>query len=91
MSTAAEFSCDRCGACCRQVDHAPETIFLDRGDGVCCHYDEDQRLCSIYEWRPAICRVEHQYFSHYRHLIDWPKFVRINQSACEILKSRLPE
>lgn len=91
MSHMGAFPCDRCGACCQQVDRASETEFLDRGDGICRHYDEAQKLCSNYESRPDICRVDQQFFSNYRRLMDWSEFVRINLAACEVLKARVTE
>ena len=81
------FPCDRCGACCQQVNRASETVFLYRGDGICRHYDANQKLCSIYDSRPDICRVDQQFFSNYKDLMDWSEFVRINLAACEILKT----
>ena len=84
MST--EFPCERCGACCRNVDKAQETSFLDRGDGACRHYDDRLKLCSIYESRPDICRVDLQFAINYRQLMDWSSFVRLNLDACEALQ-----
>ena len=87
MTQVGAFPCDRCGACCRQVHRSPETIFMDRGDGICRHYNENQHLCNIYESRPDICRVEQQYFASYQAIMDWPEFVRINLAACDVLKN----
>lgn len=87
MSGLPEFPCERCGACCRNVDKAEETRFLDRGDGSCRHYDDQFKICSIYESRPAICRVEHQFVIHYHHFMDWPEFIRLNMAACTSLQA----
>ncbi len=86
MSGLSEFPCERCGACCRNVDKAEETRFLDRGNGSCRHYDDGLKLCSIYESRPEICRVEHQFVTNYRQLMDWTEFVRLNVVACQALQ-----
>lgn len=49
------FPCTKCGACCRLVGTLdPE---LDRGDLVC-KYLGDDNLCTVYETRPRICRVD---------------------------------
>ncbi|EMT5586590.1 TPA: YkgJ family cysteine cluster protein [Providencia stuartii] len=79
------FPCDKCGACCRHVDRANETQFLDRGDGICKHYNEISMLCTIYEERPDICRVDKQYLLHYHDQYTWHEFVEVNRIACEII------
>ena len=49
------FKCSGCGECCRHISEIlPD---FDTGEGVCCYLSEDG-LCSIYEERPIICRVE---------------------------------
>ena len=79
------FPCTQCGACCRHVDLAEETRFLDRGDGTCQHYDGVTSACRIYSSRPEICRVEQYYERHYVHLYSWEQFVELNQQACRRL------
>lgn len=86
--TSLQFPCERCGACCRNVDKAQETHSLDRGDGVCRHYDDQLKLCSIYESRPEICRVDYQFVTNYRTLMDWPTFVKLNLDACNRLQQQ---
>lgn len=88
MTGTEEFPCDRCGACCRHVDMAPETKFLDRGDGACQHYDDTSKLCTIYASRPEVCRVDVQFDRHFRDSMAWPEFVKLNLQACEALKLR---
>ena len=79
------FECNKCGACCRKVHKAPETMHLDRGDGVCWHYDSEIKQCRIYEARPDICRVGLQYVLNYSERFTWEEFCRLNQLACSIL------
>ena len=79
------FPCNRCGACCRNVHLAKETRFLDRGDGCCRHYDELTQLCSVYENRPSICRVDEQYAINYQPFMTWEAFVEVNVQACNKL------
>lgn len=79
------FPCNRCGACCRNVHLAIETQFLDRGDGCCRSYDIDTQLCTIYENRPTICRVDEQYEINYQKLMSWDDFVVLNMEACKKL------
>lgn len=58
----------------------------ERCGTCCCHYDDQLKLCSIYESRPEICRVEYQFVTNYRQLMDWTEFVRLNVVACEALQ-----
>lgn len=58
MMLTPEFPYHQCGACCRHVDRASETQFLDRGDGICRCYQIETKLCTIDETRPLICQVE---------------------------------
>ena len=52
------FPCSKCGQCCKKVGLTPLAKDLDRGDGVCRHYDGATRLCRIYQERPLLCRVD---------------------------------
>lgn len=79
------FPCNNCGACCKSIRLSKQTDWLDRGDGVCRHFDETQNICTIYENRPEICNVHLMYERHYKTQFDWSEFVLINQKACEIL------
>lgn len=81
------FPCYRCGACCRHVDLAELTRFLDRGDGICRHYDEAGKSCGIYEHRPDICCIDRQYQLHYSKQYSWKDFVRLNLQACAQLEA----
>ncbi len=79
------FPCDKCGACCRHVNRAKETQFLDRNDGICRYYDENNKLCTIYLERPDICRVDKQYDLNYSKKYTWDEFIELNRIACRII------
>lgn len=79
------FPCSSCGACCKSIQLSPLTAWLDRGDGVCKHFDDTENVCSIYESRPEICNVRVMYDKHYKNCCDWTEFVFINQQVCEEL------
>ncbi|WP_455810544.1 YkgJ family cysteine cluster protein [Pseudomonas graminis] len=79
------FPCNACGKCCRRVGASAETAFLDRGDGICRHFQEDTHLCTIYETRPLVCRVEDYYRARLKDVIAWDEFVRLNVDICEKL------
>ena len=53
------FICDKCGECCRHLERSDVYSDLNRGDGVCIYLTGD--LCSIYEQRPLLCRVDECY------------------------------
>lgn len=90
MNRSIPFPCDQCGACCKNVHRAVETHDLDRGDGVCRHLDEQTNLCSIYNDRPEICRVDLQYELNYKQLYSWEQFIEINVASCDYLKKITP-
>lgn len=79
------FPCTACGKCCRNVGQSEQTAFLDRGDGVCYHFNEQTNLCSIYENRPLVCRVEEYYKTYLSDIYEWDEFVKINLEICEKL------
>nr|WP_089418294.1 YkgJ family cysteine cluster protein [Vitreoscilla filiformis] len=82
------FPCTRCGACCRSVHLSPLTKWLDKGDGVCIHFEEKTALCSIYEDRPEICRIDLHYEKNYKGVISWLDFCHINEQCCEKLSNQ---
>lgn len=86
MKLHPPFPCNQCGACCRHVNRARETQFLNRGDGVCRHYQATSHLCAIYDKRPQICRVESQYLLNYQRQYSWQAFIELNRKACLILE-----
>ncbi|WP_423837713.1 YkgJ family cysteine cluster protein [Thalassolituus oleivorans] len=80
------FPCDQCGACCKNVGLSAELDFLNRGDGICKFLDMEKNLCSVYENRPSICRIDQQYKENYIKLYSWDEFIEINLSVCDSLK-----
>lgn len=84
-SNLEPFPCTACGKCCRHVDKSEQTAFLSRGDGVCQFFDETTNLCTIYEERPLVCRVEDYYSTYLADKISWEEFVKLNLEVCERL------
>lgn len=78
-----EFPCTSCGKCCRNVSLSKQTAFLDRGDSICRYFNEDTNLCTIYNQRPLVCRVEDYYDVFLSDKYDWDEFVEINLKACD--------
>ncbi len=83
------FPCTQCGKCCTNVDLAPETALLDRGDGVCRFLDTNTKLCGIYESRPDICRIDLQFRRNYSQQFSWEQFIELNLQVCETLPLKL--
>ncbi|AKQ31378.1 MULTISPECIES: YkgJ family cysteine cluster protein [Acinetobacter] len=79
------FPCTQCGACCRHVTLSELTIYLDRGDGICRHHDTGTHLCTIYEQRPDVCRVDTYYEQHFKRQYTWGEFIELNLIACKQL------
>ena len=86
MNDTIPFPCSSCGQCCRRVSHSNQTKYLDGGDGVCRYLDKQSNLCSIYEDRPLVCRVEDYYQEFLQDKITWISFVEMNVKVCEILQ-----
>lgn len=86
LTVPKPFPCDACGLCCRRVNESVETAFLDRSDGVCRHFDELTHLCTIYDDRPLVCRVEDYYQAYLSSAVSWDAFVDINVGICNELQ-----
>lgn len=83
--TTKEFPCTACGKCCRNVGLSKQTDFLDRGDSICKYFNEYTNLCTIYDQRPLVCRVEDYYDVFLSDKYEWNEFVDINLKICESL------
>lgn len=79
------FECKQCGNCCRHLDRSELYKDLDRGDGVC-RYLKDN-LCSIYEDRPLLCRIEESYNEVFSEVYMKEEYYRLNEEACRNIQS----
>ena len=86
MNKLSPFPCTACGQCCCRVHLSEQTQFLDRGDGICRHFDEQTNLCTIYETRPLVCRVEDYYKVYLDEQLEWSEFVEVNLAVCKLLQ-----
>lgn len=82
------FPCTRCGECCRRVNQADETKWLDRGDGICRHFDVLSKLCYIYHERPQICRVDEMFYALFYHRMNKDEFYRLNADSCNLMQEQ---
>lgn len=78
------FPCDQCGACCRNLHLSPLYAELDRGDGVCKYLSGN--LCSIYESRPLLCRIDESYEKFFKEVMSLEEYYQLNHDACQLLK-----
>ncbi|MCD3245451.1 YkgJ family cysteine cluster protein [Clostridium botulinum C] len=81
------FICDKCGECCRNLDKSPIYEELHNGDGICKYLNGN--LCSIYEKRPLLCRVDESYSAFFKNIISINEYYKINYRYCIKLKNKL--
>lgn len=80
----SSFQCDKCGICCRNIGRIPQLKEYDDGKGACKYLQNN--LCSIYEDRPEICRVDVMYDRYFRELYSKDEFYEMNYEGCRELK-----
>lgn len=80
------FKCDSCGLCCRNLAKNPIYSDLDRGDGVCIYFNEENNLCNVYEKRPDKCNIEKIYELFFAKDISKEDYYKLNYGACQKLK-----
>lgn len=80
------FSCDCCGKCCMNLGESELYRDLDRGDGVCLHFDLKSHLCRIYAKRPDKCNVDKSYNLFFRDIMSKEQYYQLNYKACMKLK-----
>ena len=78
------FKCSQCGECCKHLDRSELYRELDRGDGVCRYLSGN--LCSIYENRPLLCRIDESYDKYFSEIYTRDEYYRLNEQACKILQ-----
>ncbi|MBC8580132.1 CxxCxxCC domain-containing protein [Zhenhengia yiwuensis] len=83
------FKCDKCGCCCMKVGQSAVYATLDRGDGVCMYFNDELRLCNIYEIRPTMCNVDKVYTILFKSKIEKEEYYKMNRKYCEQFKSAL--
>lgn len=78
------FECSKCGECCRHLSLSDLYRELDRGDGVCKYLSGN--LCSIYESRPVLCRVDESFDLFFQGNMSRAEYYRLNYEACKKMK-----
>ena len=78
------FKCDKCGMCCKNVGNSPIYEELDDGTGKCRFLKGN--LCSIYNNRPILCRVDECYDLYFKDKMTKEEYYKQNYEVCNILK-----
>ena len=78
------FVCDMCGECCKNLDKSPIYSELDKGDGICKYLVDN--LCSNYDNRPLLCRVDESYEAFFKDIYSIDEYYRLNYEVCIKLK-----
>lgn len=81
------FRCDKCGECCKKLNKSSVYDELHNGDGVCRYLVGN--LCSIYEDRPLLCRIDESYKILFKEHMDKSKYYKLNYKFCNKLKKQL--
>ena len=76
------FKCDKCGICCKSLAGNPIYKDLDRGDGTCMYLKDN--LCSIYEQRPILCRVDDAYNKYFKQRMSLEEYYNENYKICKL-------
>lgn len=82
------FRCDCCGLCCMNLHGSDLYDDLNRGDGICCFFDEKTKLCTIYENRPDKCNIDRMYELIFKDSMSREQYYQMNYDACNELKKR---
>lgn len=78
------FRCEQCGACCRNLNKSPIYAELDTGGGVCKYLRGN--LCSIYDSRPLLCRIDACYEVFFKTRYSLEEYYQLNYQICRNLK-----
>ena len=78
------FECNKCGLCCRNLKRSDIYKELDRGDGICKYLDGN--LCSVYDDRPLLCRVDESYDLLFLDKLSKEEYYELNYKACKELQ-----
>lgn len=83
------FECDKCGACCMNLENSHIYDELDRGDGVCKFFNMETKLCTIYDERPLMCNVDKAFETFFKESMTKGEYYELNYNACKKLKNNM--
>jgi len=82
------FPCTSCGLCCQNISNIKELEKYDLGNGTCKYFDNISKLCTIYEKRPDICRVDKMFDLVYSNEFTQVEFYIGNAKVCNNLQEK---
>ena len=59
---------------------------MHNGDGICIYLKGN--LCSIYQSRPLICRIDDAYDVFFKEKMTLEEYYKLNKEACENLNNQ---
>lgn len=74
-----KFECKKCGECCRNLNMSDIYREMHKGDGICIYLNEN--ICTIYEDRPLLCRIEESY-PLFQDLFSKNEYYELNYKEC---------
>ena len=78
-------ACTECGLCCKvDIARRSKGILPVKEDGSCGFLGDDNR-CTIYHWRPQVCRAD----TYKPLLMSWRKFWNLNADACNKAQEKM--
>jgi len=80
------FPCTSCGLCCQNISGVEELKEYDLGNGICKYFNPQHKICTIYETRPNICRVDKMFEIKYKKYFTLKDFYRENAKVCNTLQ-----
>ncbi len=84
----SNFPCNECGACCKSLKGIESFSELDRGDGVCKHFNDLTKRCSIYNERPLLCNIDKAYVTLFADQMSKEQYYEINIRSCNELQEK---
>ncbi len=78
------FICNQCGLCCKNLKLSSIYAELDRGDGTCKYLKNN--LCSIYNDRPLLCRIDESYEFFFKDSFSKEEYYKLNYEMCKKFK-----
>ena len=82
------FPCTSCGLCCQNISNIKDLKEYDLGNGTCKYLDSISNLCTIYENRPDICRVDKMFDLVYSSEFTQEEFYIENAKVCNNLQEK---
>ncbi len=90
-SSENNFPCNHCGWCCQNLQNHELYKDLDRGNGVCIHFNTVDNSCTIYNDRPLICNINAMYHVMFSTM-NYDDYINLNIDACRSaqIENKLP-